>query len=209
MTNYAVVALDATGSMNGQEERVVSSMNEYVAGLPDDTHVSVFMFDTERWESYFEGEKTDWPKMERENYRPGTMTPLYDAVAKILTHADGLASDGDKVMVMVDTDGFENASKEHTQGSVTALVKQKKDAGWAFLFMSAGLDKADAVQHGVAGSAMGMSVQVASVGLRCDSYAHAAGQTTSYYAGGGGPKDWSADDAVKDKKKVEPFFAGV
>lgn len=30
MKNYAVVTLDATGSMTGEEGRVVSSMNEYV-----------------------------------------------------------------------------------------------------------------------------------------------------------------------------------
>ena len=50
---FAVVVLDATGSMQGEEDRVVGSMNEYVAGLPKGTHLSAFMFDTHRWIEHF------------------------------------------------------------------------------------------------------------------------------------------------------------
>ena len=35
-------------------------------------------------------------------------------------------------MVMIDTDGEENASKEHTRESINALVSQKKGVGWEF-----------------------------------------------------------------------------
>ena len=35
------------------------------------------------------------------------MTPLYDAIAKSIAHAESVASNGDKVMVMIDTDGYE------------------------------------------------------------------------------------------------------
>ena len=48
MPNYAVVVLDATGSMANQEDRVVSSMNEYAKTLSEDTHLTVFMFASER-----------------------------------------------------------------------------------------------------------------------------------------------------------------
>ena len=54
MTNYAVAVLDATGSMKGQENRVVSSMNEYAAALPPETYLIVFMFDSNRWDKFFE-----------------------------------------------------------------------------------------------------------------------------------------------------------
>ena len=198
MSNYAVVCLDETGSMQGQEQRVVTSLNEYVNQLPDDTHITVFKFDSERWTSFYDGVKPDWKQMKQGDYNPGAMTPLYDAVAKSIHHAEGLASAGDKVMVMVDTDGFENASKEHTQESVKALVDQKKGAGWEFLFMANALDHQQAVAVGYTGQAMGMQVNSASYGQRMASYSRAASSTRSYF---------DKPDAVQVKPdKVEPFF---
>ena len=202
MSNYAVVCLDETGSMQGQEQRVVTSLNEYVNQLPDDTHITVFKFDSERWTSFYDGVKPDWKQMEQGDYNPGAMTPLYDAVGKSIRHAEGLASAGDKVMVMVDTDGFENASKEHTQESVKALVDQKKGAGWEFLFMANALDHQKAVHVGYTGQAMGMQVNSASYGQRMAAYSYAASSTRSYF-----DKPDAKPDAWQVKPdKVEPFF---
>ena len=160
--NYAVICIDETGSMAGQEERVVTSMNEYVNSLPDDAHVTVFKFDSNHWTKFYDDYKTAWQKMEPANYSPGAMTPLYDAIGKTVRHAESLASDGDKVLVMVDTDGHENASKEHTVDSVNAVVDAKKTAGWEFLFMAGGINEAQAQQVGAIGQALGMTTNMAS-----------------------------------------------
>ena len=53
--NFAVICLDETGSMRGQEHRVVSALNEYVNQLPADCHVSVFTFDSDHWNTYHNG----------------------------------------------------------------------------------------------------------------------------------------------------------
>ena len=47
--NHAIVTLDETGSMSGQEHRVVTSLNEYVEQLPKKTRLTVFKFDSRRW----------------------------------------------------------------------------------------------------------------------------------------------------------------
>ena len=112
--NYAAICIDETGSMSGQEGRVVTSLNEYVNGLPDDVHLTVFTFDSERWATFYDGHKRSWKVMMPADYSPGAMTPLYDAIGRVLRHAETLAGDGDRVMTMVDTDGYENASTEHT-----------------------------------------------------------------------------------------------
>ena len=158
MSNYAVVCLDETGSMTGQEERVVSSMNEYVDSMPEGTHVSVFKFNSDRWTQFFGGKKEKWPKMEVKDYQPESMTPLYDSVAKTIRYAEGLTSSWDKVMVMIDTDGFENASKEYKQEAIKAMVEQKKALGWEFLFMANALDRPEADRIGAVGAVIGMNV---------------------------------------------------
>ena len=189
MQKYAVVVLDATGSMAGQEQRVVTSANEYVKTLPEDTHLTVFMFDSERWLTFFEGEATSWAPMKREDYSPGAMTPLYDAVGRAIIHVEGLVSDGDRVMMMVDTDGYENASQEHTQESIKAMVEQRKEAGWAFMLMSQGLDRVVAEDLAAQGSAVGMSSQPAVYSARASNYARASAQTAAYFEDGEQPAD--------------------
>ncbi len=182
MKKVAVVVLDATGSMTGQEERVVSSMNEYVRTLPKKCHLTVFLFDSKRWDTFYEGQAKDWRKMRTADYQPGAMTPLYDSIAKGIKHAKGLsANETNKVLVMIDTDGFENASQEHTQTSVKALFDQCKADGWEFIFMASGIDEVAAQKVAATGDAMGMTVNSAAYAARAANYATASTLTDSYF----------------------------
>ena len=95
--NYAIVCLDETGSMRGQEQRVTSSLNEYVNGLPEYTRLTVFKFDSERWTTYFDDYKRNWIHMPTEHYNPGSMTPLFDSIAKSINHAADVTDKDDKV----------------------------------------------------------------------------------------------------------------
>ena len=201
--NHAIVTLDETGSMSGQEQRVVTSLNEYVNQLPRKTRLTVFKFDSERWTEFFHGSVKKWKPMKEKDYRPGAMTPLYDAIAKSIAHAESVASDGDKVMVMIDTDGYENASREHTQESCLALVSRKRKAGWEFLFMSAGVDQKQAAAVGTTGRSLGMRVNSASYAKRSLNYSRASFQTRTYFR-------QPDHDMPKKKKKVgdvSPFFS--
>lgn len=201
--NHAIVTLDETGSMSGQEQRVVTSLNEYVNQLPKKTRLTVFKFDSERWTEFFHGSVKKWKPMKEKDYRPGAMTPLYDSIAKSIAHAESAASNGAKVMVMIDTDGYENASREHTQESCLALISQKKQAGLEFLFMSAGVDQKQAAVVGTTGRSLGMRVNSASYAKRSLNYSRASAQTRTYF------RD-PDQDRPKKKKKVEevlPFFS--
>lgn len=182
MANIALLCLDETGSMSGQEHRVVTSSNEYVNRLPEDCRICVFTFDSERWSTFYDGYKANWGPMQASDYHPGAATPLYDAIAKTILHAQVLAVEGDKVMVMIDTDGFENASMEHTHESINALVSQKKDAGWEFRFMANGIDEGQAHQVGEVGRNLGMSVSASTHDARLASYQDAAAATNAYFS---------------------------
>ena len=198
MSNYAVVVLDSTGSMAGQSERVVTSMNEYVDGLPEDTKLTVFMFNSSKWETFYEGPSADWVRMEIGDYHPNCQTPLYDAVGKAIAHADSLCKDGDRVMMMIDTDGYENDSREFTQESINAMVESRKEKDWAFLFMASGLDKVAAQNIGTQAFSMGMVAQTASHRGRSASYRSAAVQTRAFYQAGTAPVAMNIDDMGVD-----------
>lgn len=202
--NYAVVALDASGSMARHRERVVSSMNEYVKTLPQDSHITVFMFDSHRWLTYFSGPVLSYRHMNLQDYVPDAMTPLYDAVGKAIAHARSLAHEGDRVMLMVDTDGLENHSREYNQAAIKSMVADRQAAGWAFMFMSQGLDQVEADRNAVAGHNLGMATAAASPGGRMANYMRAGGQTVSYFTEGVQPHTEEFTDGGPDVSVLPP-----
>lgn len=119
---YVAILLDETGSMAGQETRVITGINEYINKLRSQLEgasckVALNLFDSERWREYFRGTLLKFPLMGPGDYTPGAMTPLYDAIAKTISAAEVEAGDA-KVLVIIDTDGMENASQEVTRETV-------------------------------------------------------------------------------------------
>ena len=181
--NYAVICLDETASMRGNENRVVSSLNEYVSGLPEDTLVTVFKFNSVSWSNLYDGPKSAWRDVTRADYNPTAMTPLLDSIAKTIEHAKKLTSAEDKVFIMIDTDGEENCSKEETVDSVKALVQRQKDAGWEFWFMANSIDSIQATKIGETGYVLGMNVASNVHRDRNRAYGAQVMATTSYFSG--------------------------
>ena len=181
--NYAVICLDETASMRGNEKRVVSSLNEYVSGLPEDTLVTVFKFNSTAWTNLYDGSKSAWRDVTVEDYKPNAMTPLLDSIAKTIEHAKKLTSTEDKVFIMIDTDGEENCSKEETVDSVKALVQRQKEAGWEFWFMANGIDQLDARKVADMGHILAMNVASNTHFDRNRAYGAQVGQTVSYFSG--------------------------
>jgi hypothetical protein len=66
------------------------------------------------------------------------MTALHDAIG--LTLSPLRFPKGEKVMVIITTDGMENSSHEWTAESVRRLIEDKERLGWEFLFLGVGLD---------------------------------------------------------------------
>ena len=188
--NVAVVVLDMTGSMGGQEDRVVSSMNEYVQALPKTCDLTVFLFNSGTWDQMYSGKVSKWTPMEKSRYVPHSTTPLYDSIAKAIKYAEGQVSEGDKVMIMIDTDGQENASTDfnHLKGgqeAIKKMVKECEDKGWAFKFMANGIDTQAA--HSV-------SMISANLGIRDATSTTYAGRTMAYASAGRSTRMYFAGD---------------
>lgn len=67
-----------------------------------------------------------------ENYRPGGMTALYDAIGEGFNLVDGKQ---DGVFVSILTDGEENASQEYTQAAIKKMLTDAKKKKWGVTFM--------------------------------------------------------------------------
>lgn len=136
--------LDETGSMGVCRDTTISAFNEYVQSLRNDPdsrfRFTLVKFNSNHVTTVCNGAKlSDVPELNHENYVPDVTTPLYDAVAQIISDTEK-AAEKNKVIVVILTDGQENASKEHTYQSVAEIIKRKQDEGWAFVFLGANQD---------------------------------------------------------------------
>lgn len=70
---------------------------------------------------------------------PCGSTALYDAIGFALAEVKLVGED--RFIVIIMTDGFENASKEFTKEMITAKIKLREQAGnWTFVYMGADQD---------------------------------------------------------------------
>jgi hypothetical protein len=140
------VVLDRSGSMSGNRAGTISGYNEYIHGLRFDEDseysVTLIQFDApmakpELTVNYQDCALADVPELTPDAYVPRGNTPLYDAIGECIRRTN---PEGRAVIVLVITDGEENASTEFTRDSVKALLRGKESEGWTFAFLGADID---------------------------------------------------------------------
>lgn len=138
------IVLDQSGSMASMRDEAINGINKYVADLAADTEhsyaISMLLFDTAKLDQRCT--RTPAAKVKPltdRTYVPSAGTPLLDAVA----HAIRTAEEGaDKVppLVVILTDGYENSSREMTQETLNALMKEKEALGWTFIYLGVAVE---------------------------------------------------------------------
>lgn len=139
-----VAVVDRSGSMQGIARDMEGGIKAFLANLEADPELQVSVtlaqFD-ERYELLW----SDRPIAQLPAYQlaPRGRTALWDAVGTTVSGArERLAGRPDRVVVLVVTDGMENASTEWTGSAVTALVEETKAEGWEYVFLAANVDAA-------------------------------------------------------------------
>lgn len=145
------VALDRSGSMSGERWiHAIDSINEYITGLKkekvegtvtiiafdclntvNDHHVRLVPLTENQSIAYYENLKHDV-------LQPSGMTPLFDAAAHVMDRA--IENNAERTVVVIMTDGEENASKEYTQVKIKDKVKLLESKKWEVIFLGANFD---------------------------------------------------------------------
>src|SRR5690606_6648700 len=85
--------------------------------------------------------------LDRDSYIPRATTPLLDAVGRLIARCDynirscshaGMPEENQVVVVI--TDGLENASREFSRQAIFDLITKRREQGWVFLFLGADQD---------------------------------------------------------------------
>lgn len=163
--NKTLVAalIDRSGSMYSIKTDTEGGYNQFIQdqlALDGELRVTLSEFDQDYRNVY-----TNLPGESVEPYvlRTGGTTALLDGMGKLITDTGILlaAMTEDerpgKVIVVILTDGMENASREWTKPAIVDLVTQQTEQyGWEFIFLGANIDAVSvAVDLGMnAGGAM-------------------------------------------------------
>lgn len=144
---FISVILDRSGSMDAVRDDTIGAFNGFLKDLQGQdgrTLLTLTQFDSQSVDVVFDAAPIDRvPPLTQHTFVPRGMTPLLDAVGGTLSSMqrtiERIGWTG-SVLVVVITDGHENASQSWTRTSVFALVKALEQAGWAFTYLGAGPD---------------------------------------------------------------------
>lgn len=146
-----VFILDRSGSMECCWDDTIGGFNAFVNEQKAvGGTLSLVQFDHEYLEVYSSKPIDDVAPLTRETFTPRGSTALLDAIGKAIKNVKGDA----KPIVVILTDGHENASHEYTKSHIKDLVEQKTKDGWTFAYLGANQDAfAEAGSIGIAPTA--------------------------------------------------------
>lgn len=190
------ILLDRSGSMATLWNEAIGSINGYVDELKNSDKVHFAVFDSVSHDVLRDVKVKDWKDVSAEEVQPRGGTPLYDSVGKIMAVAEEASAT--KTVLVVMTDGYENASKEHTQSSIKAKVKQFEEKGWEVLFLGANFDAVETVSGSV-GVMSSKTMNIAAGSMR-DAFTTLS-TYTSAYATTGAAINFTEEDKSKAVSK--------
>jgi hypothetical protein len=210
-TTHVLMIVDKSGSMQHLATDVRGGFNAYIADLRKDEdrryRVTATLFHTQFEPLCTAAKLKDVPALDEVTYRPGGGTALLDAVALTVAGFEARVpelADDDRVLVVVQTDGEENSSKEHRGEAgrefIADLIKTRETGGkWSFVFVGAGPDTwTQAAGMGFA-AASTVSVAATSAGTH-DTYTGLAKGTRAYSRGATGAE---ASGILADETAVD------
>jgi len=153
--------LDRSGSMNIIKEDTIGGFNSYLDAVSEDgageIRFTMAQFDDMGFDIMSEDVLLrDATRLTSENYKPRASTPLIDSAMRLIGIAEDAANEGDKVIIVIQTDGNENSSQKFKNNDLKAKVETIQGKGWAVNFIGAGINAySQAQQYGIAaGSTM-------------------------------------------------------
>ena len=139
------LVLDRSGSMASCREITIDSINSFLDDQKKNNISGVLTI------SLFDNRSIDIPikhlpvtKLEKLNYdflQPRGSTPLLDAIGLAVNELDNdcIQQNEKKVLVIV-TDGMENASREYDSKAIKSLIEEKTEQGWLIIYLGADHD---------------------------------------------------------------------
>lgn len=138
-----VFILDKSGSMNSIKSDAIGGFNQFITEqqeLKDDTTMSLVLFDSNYTKVYENIPLNEVKQLTENEYKPSSMTALYDAIGLSIESVSQRKKEGDDVLFVITTDGENNRSTKYTKEAVFEMIEDCKKKGWEFIFLAANQD---------------------------------------------------------------------
>jgi len=143
---HNLIILDESGSMESIKPSIINGFNELVQSIkgiqkqfPEQEHdISIISFNGNGNKVlHFMDDVSKLNTIDSSNYKPDSMTPLYDAMGFGFTKLrKKLKSQTNyNVLVTILTDGEENASKEYSGTVIKNMIEELSLENWTFTYI--------------------------------------------------------------------------
>ena len=132
-----VFLLDRSGSMEGVEADTIGGYNNYInSQKKNNANVTTILFDDKYETLNFNTPIEKVKKLTRKEYYVRGSTALLDAIGKTIKRLD--EEKKNKVIFIITTDGYENASVKYSKEEIKHLIKIHDN--WEFVYIGADID---------------------------------------------------------------------
>jgi Mg-chelatase subunit ChlD len=134
-TRSLIFLLDRSGSMESCRDDTIGGFNSFVKDqVAVGGRLTLIQFDHEIETTFSDMELKNVKPLTTESFKPRGSTALLDAIGTTIKTKTGTP------LVIILTDGHENASTKFTKSHIKDLVEQKTKDGWTFMYLGANQD---------------------------------------------------------------------
>jgi hypothetical protein len=204
---HSYILLDRTGSMEPIWTEALASVNAYADGLASldggpsvDADITLAAFDAQDGFQFDvlrnDVDAENWNKITTKELSPRGMTPLYDAIGRIVSLAE--KDKPGKAVIVIMTDGEENSSTEMDKKAAKAALDRVRAKGWEVVFLGTEFSNFDDAEGVGQTASRNMAV---SKDQLSDSMNRLAQKSKSYASGAAPSVEWNAEDRAAAKEE--------
>lgn len=132
-----VLLLDRSGSMAGTEHDIIGGYNGYINGFKNkNAKITTILFD-DKYEMITKRKNVnEVSELTEKQYYVRGCTALLDAIGKSIKFIEKEKTE--KVMFIITTDGYENASRKFSKEQIKEMIQGHKE--WEFIYIGANID---------------------------------------------------------------------
>ncbi len=144
------IILDRSGSMESVKQDTIGGFNNFLSEqqkVEGEASLSLVQFDDQYEVVYEDRDIQTAARLTEATFQPRGSTALFDAVGRTIgavgARLAALSEDKrpDSVLLVIMTDGFENASREFTAAKVGEMISHQRGVySWEFMFIGANQD---------------------------------------------------------------------
>ena len=132
-----VFILDRSGSMRETEKDIIGGYNGYINDFKSkNSKITTVLFD-DKYEMITKRQNVnEVPELTEKQYYVRGCTALLDAIGKSIKFME--KEEAEKVMFIITTDGYENASHKYNKEQIKEMIQGHKE--WEFMYIGADID---------------------------------------------------------------------